>query len=300
MPTKTPGRHRAPGAPSATSALSAAVSAAASPVGKTSAALAMSGGLIAAVAAPASAATLATPPVAKTGNTVPIPVRTPEAATTHTAVLLAPSFGQVGFKAVHKAKAKAKAHKAKAKVEHVAKHRATVHAEPVPVVTAAPAVEVERVVALPARTHHRAPVAHVARHRAPVVRHAVAAPARVVHHTPAPVAAPATSGVLGIAASLAGIPYVWGGTTTAGFDCSGYTQYVFAKAGRSIPRLAEAQRAAATPVSNPQPGDLVFFGNPAFHVGIYAGGGQMWAAPRAGKSTGKQPIWSSAVTYGRF
>ena len=109
-----------------------------------------------------------------------------------------------------------------------------------------------------------------------------------------------SSGVLGIAASLTGISYVYGGTTPAGFDCSGYTQWVFGKAGRSLPRTAEAQRQAATPVSDPQPGDLVFFGAPAFHVGIYAGGGMMYDSPRTGKATAKRSIWSSSVTYGRF
>jgi peptidoglycan DL-endopeptidase CwlO len=116
----------------------------------------------------------------------------------------------------------------------------------------------------------------------------------------APVAAASRSGgILGIAASLAGIYYIYGGTTTAGFDCSGYTQYVFAKMGISIPRTSEAQQAAVTPVSNPQPGDLVFFGSPAGHVGIYAGNGMMWDSPHTGVSIGLHKIWSSSATYGR-
>jgi cell wall-associated NlpC family hydrolase len=117
----------------------------------------------------------------------------------------------------------------------------------------------------------------------------------------APVAAPASStgGVIGIAASLAGIPYVYGGTTPAGFDCSGYTQYVFAKLGINLPRTAEDQRQAVTAVSNPQPGDLVFFGSPAYHVGIYAGNNMMWNSPHGGAVVALQAIWSSTVTYGR-
>jgi cell wall-associated NlpC family hydrolase len=111
--------------------------------------------------------------------------------------------------------------------------------------------------------------------------------------------APASAGVLGIAASLAGIPYLYGGTTTAGFDCSGFTQYVFNRVGISLPRTAEQQRQATTPVSNPQPGDLVFFGVPAYHNGIYAGDGMMWDAPRTGKTVGQHSIWSGTVTYGR-
>jgi peptidoglycan DL-endopeptidase CwlO len=118
--------------------------------------------------------------------------------------------------------------------------------------------------------------------------------------TPAPAPAPRSSGILGVAASLAGIYYIYGGTTTAGFDCSGYTQYVFAKVGISIPRTAEDQRAAATPVSNPQPGDLVFFGNPAGHVGIYAGNGMMWASPHTGAAVALQSVYDPNVTYGRF
>ena len=118
--------------------------------------------------------------------------------------------------------------------------------------------------------------------------------------TPAQTApAASTGGVLSIAASLAGIYYIYGGTTTAGFDCSGYTQYVFAKLGINIPRTAEEQRQAVTAVSNPQPGDLVFFGSPAYHVGIYAGNGMMWNSPRTGSAVQLQSIWSSAVTYGR-
>jgi len=114
----------------------------------------------------------------------------------------------------------------------------------------------------------------------------------------APVA-PAHSGVLGIAASLAGIYYVYGGTTPSGFDCSGYTQYVFGRMGISLPRTAEAQRQAVTKVTNPQPGDLVFFGAPAYHVGIYAGNGTMWDSPHSGSAVAKRAIWTSAPTYGR-
>lgn len=97
-----------------------------------------------------------------------------------------------------------------------------------------------------------------------------------------------------------GIPYVWGGSTRAGFDCSGYTKYVFRAAGKSIPRTAESQRRAARRVSEPRPGDLVFIGFPAHHVGIYAGEGKMYHSPRAGKVTQKAKIWSKNVSYGRF
>jgi peptidoglycan DL-endopeptidase CwlO len=109
------------------------------------------------------------------------------------------------------------------------------------------------------------------------------------------------SRVLGVAATLAGIPYRFGGTTRAGFDCSGFTQYVFRQVGVSLPRVAEAQRQRATRVSraNAQPGDLVFFGAPASHMGIYAGNGMMWDSPRTGKVISKRAIYSSNVTFGR-
>ena len=87
----------------------------------------------------------------------------------------------------------------------------------------------------------------------------------------------------------------------AGFDCSGFTSYVYRQVGKSIPRTAEAQRAASSKVSNPVPGDLIFFGYPAYHVGIYAGGNMMYDSPRTGKTTGLHVIWTqSNVSYGRF
>lgn len=107
------------------------------------------------------------------------------------------------------------------------------------------------------------------------------------------------SSVLSTAESLVGTPYVYGGTSTSGFDCSGFTQYVFAKHGKDLPRTAEAQRQAATPVSSPQPGDLVFFGSPAYHLGIYAGDGQIYDAGSTPASVTKRSIWDSNVTYGR-
>lgn len=119
-----------------------------------------------------------------------------------------------------------------------------------------------------------------------------------ISYAPAPSAGRAAQ-VLAIAASLAGIYYIYGGTTTAGFDCSGFTQYVYRKVGVSLPRVAEDQRRFARPVSSPRPGDLVFFGIPAGHVGIYAGNHKMWDSPRTGKAIALREIWSSNVTYGR-
>src|SRR5690606_10187695 len=86
------------------------------------------------------------------------------------------------------------------------------------------------------------------------------------------------STIVSKALALKGIPYKFGGTTTAGFDCSGFTQYVFKQAGKSISRTTTTQFAESTTVSTPQAGDLVFFANTyragISHVGIYIGNNQ--------------------------
>ena len=87
-----------------------------------------------------------------------------------------------------------------------------------------------------------------------------------------------SSDLVNNAKALLGTPYKFGGSTTSGFDCSGYVQYVFNKSGKSVSRSTLGQFAASTTVSTPEVGDLVFFANtyrPGIsHVGIYIGNNQ--------------------------
>ncbi|MGD6843452.1 LysM peptidoglycan-binding domain-containing protein [Bacillus infantis] len=101
---------------------------------------------------------------------------------------------------------------------------------------------------------------------------------------PAPVSSKADV-IINEAKKYIGVPYKWGGSTTAGFDCSGYINYVFKKAGISIPRTVATIWSAGKPVSSPSPGDIVFFetGTGPSHAGIYLGGNQFI---HSGSSTG--------------
>ena len=84
-----------------------------------------------------------------------------------------------------------------------------------------------------------------------------------------------------IALRYLGVPYVYGGASPSGFDCSGLVMYVYAQLGISLPHYTVAQWNATQPVSSPAPGDLVFF-NGLGHVGIYLGGGRFVNAPHTG------------------
>ena len=81
-----------------------------------------------------------------------------------------------------------------------------------------------------------------------------------------------------------GTPYVWGGASPKGFDCSGLVHYLYQKQGVSIPRNSREQFSRLPVASNPQPGDLVFFRRNGVinHVGLYLGGGKMLHAPQTG------------------
>ena len=121
---------------------------------------------------------------------------------------------------------------------------------------------------------------------------------------PAPTAPPPSANqgvdaVVSIAQKYLGIPYVWGGSTPSqGFDCSGLTSYVYKQAGLYIPRTASQQQAFMKKTTTPQPGDLVVFGSPGNHVGIYVSPGMMIAAPVPGDVVKLQTIWMTPTNYG--
>ena len=148
-----------------------------------------------------------------------------------------------------------------------------------------------------AEQRRQAELARQARARAaapqPLIPELASAAETPAASTPTPVAeapgalpAPAPSrygGVVGIAMQYLGIPYVYGGSTPSGFDCSGFVMYVYSRIGVSLPHNAAAQYGYGTPVdrSQLQPGDLVFF-NGLGHNGIYIGGGSFIHSPHTG------------------
>ena len=110
------------------------------------------------------------------------------------------------------------------------------------------------------------------------------------------------SGVVSIALQYLGVPYVWGGASPSGFDCSGLTMYAYAKVGVYLPHNAAMQYGMGTPVARSQlaPGDLVFF-NGLSHVGMYIGGGRFVHAPHTGdvvKISSLSEYWYSATYVG--
>lgn len=108
---------------------------------------------------------------------------------------------------------------------------------------------------------------------------------------------------LRIAASKKGSPYQWGAAGPNRFDCSGLTLYSFKKAGKKLPRTAAQQYNKTRHISSGsrRAGDLVFFhsGGYVYHVGIYAGKGKIWHAPKTGDVVRLQKIWTRSVSYGR-
>ena len=145
-------------------------------------------------------------------------------------------------------------------------------AAPTQTVAAAPVVESAPVVSAPAAA---APVVSAPVVSAPVVT--------------APTLSAPTGDVVSIAAKYIGVPYVWGGKTPSGFDCSGFTSYVFREAygieigGYTVPQENSGTQIA---VSSAQAGDLIFWGSrgATYHVAIYVGGGQYIHAPAPGQT----------------
>ena len=111
--------------------------------------------------------------------------------------------------------------------------------------------------------------------------------------------------VIAVAARYRGVPYRAGGTSPrTGFDCSGFTRYVFARLGIAIPRVSRQQYASMIHISRRQavPGDLVFFHSRSgrvYHVAIYAGANTVWHSPFPGRRVTRERIWTSAIYFGR-
>lgn len=107
--------------------------------------------------------------------------------------------------------------------------------------------------------------------------------------------------ILKVAAKYVGTPYVFGGETPAGFDCSGYVAFVFAQFGIALPHSVHAQRRMGILIKpeDAQPGDLVIF-NDMSHDGIYAGNGNFYHAPRRGDVVKLAPIFTSKIHFVRL
>jgi peptidoglycan DL-endopeptidase CwlO len=107
---------------------------------------------------------------------------------------------------------------------------------------------------------------------------------------------------LAFAESQMGKPYQWGGAGPGSYDCSGLTMVAWSKAGVEMPHSAQDQydMTARVPISDLQPGDLVFFGTPTdvYHVGMYVGDGNMVDAPETGQDVMVQPIYELNLLAG--
>lgn len=111
------------------------------------------------------------------------------------------------------------------------------------------------------------------------------------------------SALVSAARKAIGVPYVWGGSSIPpGLDCSGLVYWAYQQLGKNVPRLTAAgyqSAAKSIPYNQKKPGDLLFWGNPAYHVAIVSGGGRMVEEPRPGLSGRETAIWG-APTAGRL
>jgi cell wall-associated NlpC family hydrolase len=264
--------------------------------GRSGLVLALSSGLVASMGLPASAEASEGQQTAVTAS---IPVVAPDAALASESVTASAS--------------------ATVRFEHAAFHPAssTVQARPM----AASSRDITTISRSLAGSAYRADLRAESARRAAAAAHAASVARRAVHTTTTTTSAKATTSrttstkaathsssgrgasVVAIASRYLGIPYVYGGASPRGFDCSGLTMYVYAQLGVSLPRTAAAQYGATTRIARSQavPGDLIFFftGGSVTHVAIYLGGNMMLAAPHTGDVVKKQSIYSANIAFGR-
>ena len=119
----------------------------------------------------------------------------------------------------------------------------------------------------------------------PALPGVVESPARFVPPPPPPAPPTLAERAVRLARAQLGVPYVWGGSSPAGFDCSGLVSWVYGRLGISLPHNAAALYGVgrSVPLSAMRPGDLVFFSGLG-HVGLYVGHGRMIHAPQSGRS----------------
>ena len=127
---------------------------------------------------------------------------------------------------------------------------------------------------------------------------------RVATSTTGTTGSAAGEAVVARAKTYLGVPYVWGGDDPkTGLDCSGLVQQVYADLGYDLPRVSYEQARVGRPVASmaeAQPGDVLAFGSPVHHVGIYVGDGQMIEAPRPGLAVRIGPVYETPTAIRRI